>query len=119
MINFDKLQNKLDNSLKNETPESLQEWLDSKKVGTIKAHKFNLKVEYSDGIKWDLNILALDASWVWLFVNQERKHLITFINIQLVKENAAEVKDNGFGAIAYNADDTLPLPQKNIVKIAD
>lgn len=82
------------------------------------AHKFNLKVEYSDGIKWDLNILALDASWIWLFVHQERKHLITSMNIQMVKENAATVKDNGFGAIAYSENDTLPLPHHSIISIA-
>lgn len=60
------------------------------------AHIFNLKVDFKNGQKWDLDILARDITWIFNFIHNDNVE-IESMNIQLIKENAEEVKEN-FGA---------------------
>jgi len=73
------------------------------------AHKYNLKVEFEDGYKWDLNILAVNADWLKYWTNSKQD--IKSLQITLIKKNFATVKDD-FGATAFNEDnETLPRYQ--------
>ncbi len=64
------------------------------------AHTFNLKVEFDNGHKWDLDILAVDSTWLtswWDGYCRDHNCMAIKIEINLIKRNAETVKDN-FGA---------------------
>ncbi len=62
-----------------------------------KAHIYNLKVLFSDGHKWDLDILAIDASWLFCWIGEGQRDKVENLTINLIKKDAELVKDN-FGA---------------------
>ncbi len=59
------------------------------------AHKYKLRVQWSQRPQWDINILALNAKDIsmWLQEEKDADHIIS-IDIQLVERNAQAVKDN-------------------------
>lgn len=60
------------------------------------AHKFNLKVKWSKRADWDINVLAISAEVVTMWLPKEEKeddHIIS-VNIQLLERNAEKVKSN-------------------------
>jgi hypothetical protein len=69
------------------------------------ANKYNLKVEFSDGFKWDIDILAIDITWVnmWLTKDQD----IKTVNITMLEKNW-KIVPLDFGAISLNDDGYLP-----------
>jgi len=75
------------------------------------AHKYNLKVVFSTGTKWDLNILAVDVSWLLCWINDDQSKQVDSYQIVKLESNVKQVSDD-FGAMAYNEDDTLPKNSK-------
>ncbi len=79
------------------------------------AHKYNLKATFSNGVTWDLNILAVSASWLFCWINEKQSDILDTFKIELLERNVTFVKSD-FGAIAYNEDGiTLPNSPKLII----
>lgn len=49
------------------------------------ANLYNLKIEFEDGHKWDLDILAVNAKWLNCWV--EDKHQIKSLSINLLEKD--------------------------------
>jgi len=62
-----------------------------------KAHLFSLKVSFKDGHKWDLKIVACDIAWLFCYVSNDQKELISSFNAELLQGNYANVTKN-FGS---------------------
>lgn len=65
-----------------------------------KAHKYLLKVEWSDETEWNINILAISMDWVFLWVNSQSDKsdfYVTNIIIELIERDVEDVPDE-FGA---------------------
>ncbi len=75
------------------------------------AHKYNLKATFASGTKWDLNILAVDVSWLFCWINDSQSQQVETYLITKLESNVKQVADD-FGAMAYSDDDTLPKNSK-------
>ena len=60
-----------------------------------KANKYNLKVEFESGHKWDLDILAIDVSWVNCHLDKDAA--IKSLSINLLEKEYELVHDT-FGS---------------------
>lgn len=60
------------------------------------AHVYKLEVEFLDGHKWDIDILAVDASWVSMWADHVADQIQT-MKITLLQRNYKLMSDN-FGA---------------------
>ena len=61
----------------------------------MKANKYNLKVEFESGLKWDLLILAVNVTWIFCWI--ENNHKVSKLSIDLIEREVCEVAEN-FGA---------------------
>lgn len=75
------------------------------------AHIYNLKVNFVNGVKWDLDILAVSVTWLFCWIQDE--HHVKEYKIELIKENAERVKNN-FGARSLNSNVTHDRRYKRV-----
>lgn len=73
------------------------------------AHKYNLKVQWSNKPDWNINILSISAEAVtmWLPKEETESTYIKGVQITLIKRDAEQVKDE---FLAKGLDDVDGLP---------
>ena len=62
-----------------------------------KANLYNLKAFFTDDREWDLNILAVDITWVFCWFDSTNAKDIESMSIDLVRKDFCDVEDD-FGA---------------------
>lgn len=74
------------------------------------AHKYNLKVQWSNKPDWNINILSISAEAVtmWLPKEETESTYIKGVQITLIKRDAEQVKDE---FLAKGLDDVDGLPK--------
>ena len=75
------------------------------------AHIYNLKVNFVNGVKWDLDILAVSVTWLFCWIQDE--HHVKEYKVELIKENAERVKPD-FGARSLTSNVTHDSQYKRV-----
>jgi len=60
-----------------------------------KAHKYKLEVKWSNRKSWDVDILAINAEVVKMFLHNETENdFIINVNISLIERNVSNERDS-------------------------